>query len=64
MKDLKKILFENMYYSFALAHDREITNPVWKRDYVKEAVVLWGVILEAGLTEEYRGYADKKGEET
>ena len=58
MKDLKEILFENMYRTVecfncvVLREDREFQ--------MHEIYVLWNVILEAGLYEEYNKYATLK----
>ena len=58
MKDLKEILFENMYRtvecfnSVVLREDRKF--------YMHKIYALWHVILEAGLYEEYNKYATLK----
>lgn len=51
MKDLKEILFESMYCAQKLTHRME------------EAVTLYGIIIESGLTEEYAKYFVSKERE-
>ena len=51
MKDLKEILFESMYCAQKLTHRME------------EAITLYGIIIESGLTEEYAKYFVSKERE-
>ena len=59
MKDLKEILFENMYHLHKLAYNKELRAKT-NESYMEEAVVLYGVIREAGLAEEYAKYFASK----
>ena len=52
MKDLKEILFESMYCAQKLTHRME------------EAITLYGIIIESGLTEEYAKYFDAETPKT
>ena len=59
MKDLKEILFENMYRAFKCAKNKE-SRTEDHEFYMYEVYVLWHVILEAGLYEEYGKYVTLK----
>lgn len=56
MKDLKQVLFENMYRTFQIVKNKELRAED-REFYMHEAYVLWGVIAEAGLAKEYNKYA-------
>ena len=59
MKDLKQVLFENLYRTFQIVKNKELSAED-RESYMHEAYVLWGVIAEAGLAKEYNKYAALK----
>lgn len=62
MKDLKEILFENMYCAQKLAHRKELKT-ITSYSYMEEATTLYGIIIESGLAEEYAKYFVSKERE-
>lgn len=59
MKDLKQVLFENVYRTFQIVKNKELSAED-REFYMYEVYVLWGVIAEAGLAKEYNKYVALK----